>query len=64
VTSTLTDPAGRGRHRLGRPGLLSVHSFVTVVYRGLLLSWRQPGRHRPYLAPRRVTPVPSPVPAL
>lgn len=51
----------RGRHRLGRPGLVSVTAFVTVVRRGLFQSWRIPGRHRRV---HTVDPqwVPAPVP--
>ena len=46
MTSTTAAPTARGRHRLGRPGRVPVGSFVQVVYRGLFLSWRTPGRHR------------------
>lgn len=52
----------RGRHRLGRPGLVYVTTFVAVVRRGLFESWRIPGRHRrvPAVDPRW-TPAPVPV---
>lgn len=63
MTSTFAASVGRGRHRLGRPGLVHVTAFVQVVYRGLFTSWRQPGRHRIYVAPRPVTAVPTVVPA-
>ena len=60
MTTTLAAPVRRGRHRFGHPGLVPVASFVTVVYRGLFLSWRRPGNHRPYVAPQRATGVPAP----
>lgn len=50
MTSTLAGPVSRGRHRFGRLGLVPVTFFVVVARRGLLQSWRQPGRHRPYVA--------------
>jgi hypothetical protein len=64
VISTLVAPVGRGRHRLGRLGLIPVTSFVDVIYRGLFLSWRQPGKHRPFVAPRVSTQAPAPAPAV
>ena len=46
MTSTFTAPAGRGRHRRGRPGLRPVSTFVTVVRRGFFAAWFRPGKHR------------------
>jgi hypothetical protein len=46
ATTLATTPLMRGRHRLGRPGLVHVTAFVAVVRRGLFESWRVPGRHR------------------
>ncbi len=40
------EDAGRGRHRLGLPGLIPVTALVRVVRRGLFASWLRPGRHR------------------
>ena len=63
MTSTLTARVGRGRHRLGRPGLVHVTTLIHVVHRGLFLSWRQPGRHRRFVAQQPVptrTRVPAP----
>lgn len=65
MTITFVAPAVRGRHRLGRPGLFPVATFVQVVHRGLFVSWFRPGRHRnTYVAPRPPTAVSTPVPAL
>ena len=64
MTATLAAPVRRGRHRFGRPGLVPVASFVTVVYRGLFVSWRRPGRHQPYIAPARATAAPTPAAAV
>jgi hypothetical protein len=64
VTSTFAAPVGRGRHRLGRAGLVHVATFVKVVHRGLFTSWRHPAKHRAYVAPRPSTAVPAPAPAL
>lgn len=52
MTSTIAAQADRGRHRLGRAGRVPVGTFVQVVYRGLFLSWRTPGRHRRIAAPQ------------
>jgi hypothetical protein len=46
MPSAATIAPARGRHRLGRPGLVHVTAFVTVLRRGLFESWRIPGRHR------------------
>jgi hypothetical protein len=54
VTSTFAGRVERGRHRPGRPGRVPVGTFVQVLYRGLFLSWRQPGRHLRLVEPRTV----------
>lgn len=64
MTSTFAAPAGPGRHRFGLAGLVHVSTFVKVVQRGLFTSWRYPGRHRAYIAPRQRAAVPTPAPAL
>lgn len=49
MTITLARPSTNaqdsGRHRRGRPGLVSVNSLVAVVYRGWLSHLLRPGRH-------------------
>lgn len=49
MTITLARPSTNaqdtGRHRRGRPGLVSVNSLVVVVYRGWLSHLLRPGRH-------------------
>ncbi|MDQ2738286.1 MAG: hypothetical protein M3Y35_06665 [Actinomycetota bacterium] len=64
MTSILAGPVTRGRHRFGRLGLVPVTFFVVVARRGLLQSWRQPGRHRPYVARRVANMSPAPAPAI
>jgi hypothetical protein len=65
VRSAASTTLVRGRHRWGRPGLVHVSYYVTVVRRGLVASWRTPGRHRHLGATRPVQGhVPEPVPAL
>ncbi len=64
MTSTLAGTVSRGRHRFGRLGLVPVTFFVVVARRGLLQSWRQPGRHRPYVARRVSSMSPAPAPAI
>ena len=54
MASTLAAPVDRGRHRPGS-GRVPVGNFVRVVYRGLFLSWRLPGRHRRPVTPRPAT---------
>ena len=68
MRSATTVKPSRGRHRLGRPGLVHVAAFVTVVRRGLFESWRIPGRHRrpavtPEWLPQAQGPSPAPTPA-
>lgn len=62
MRSAATTTLIRGRHRLGRPGLVYVTHFVTVLRRGLFESWRVPGRHRQVAAEPQWLPTPA-VPA-
>ncbi len=59
MRSAATTTLIRGRHRLGRPGLVYVTHFVTVVRRGLFESWRTPGRHRRIPADPERLPTPA-----
>ena len=63
MSSTFSAPRGSGRHRAGRPGLIPVTAFVSVVRRGFFAAFFRPGRHRfeHPATPQRVTA--SPVPA-
>ncbi|MET3805146.1 hypothetical protein ABIB25_002146 [Nakamurella sp. UYEF19] len=64
MTNTFAATVGRGRHRLGRPGLVPIGFFAAVAYRSLFASWRRAGKHRPYIAPRPMATVPAPAPAI
>ena len=61
MTTTVAAPIARGRHRLGRVGLIHVASFVQVVYRSVFTSWRHPAKHRLVVVarPKAATPAPA-----
>ena len=60
MSTTFAPAIGSGRHRAGRPGLLSVTALVPVRRRGWFLSLFRAPKHR--LIERAVTPAPRRAP--
>lgn len=46
MSNTYAAPVGRGRHRLGRPGLVPATTFVALVRRGFFAALFHHGKHR------------------